>query len=179
MDGGAIRTERLTLRPLRPEDAEPIARMIAEWEVIRWLTMPPHPYRLSDAEWFIANAPEGQHAITRDGVFMGVVTLRDQLGYWLGRPFHGQGYMTEAARAVLDRHFASGGGAVMSGYMTGNDASRKVLEKLGFRPAGLVMRHANSHGGEVPIHQMRLDAPAAIEFSPGPAYGTGPRGTMT
>ena len=86
MDGGAIRTERLTLRPLRPEDAEPIARMIAEWEVIRWLTMPPHPYALADAEGFIAGAGDTHRAITRDEAFLGMVTLGTDLGYWLGLP---------------------------------------------------------------------------------------------
>lgn len=158
-DGGAIRTERLTLRPLRPEDAEPIAAMIAEWEVIRWLTMPPHPYRLEDAEWFVGRAGPRHWAITEGGPLMGVVSLKPDLGYWLGTPFHGQGYMTEAARAVLAWHFAGGGGQVESGHLLGNGPSRAVLLKLGFRDAGVERKWANSHGAEVDVQRMLLDPP--------------------
>lgn len=154
MDGGAIRTPRLTLRLLGPEDAEPIARMIADWEVIRWLTTPPWPYRLADAEAFVGRAGSEHRAITRDGRLMGVVTLGDDLGYWLGLPFHGQGYMTEAAGAMLDAHFAAGGGPVTSGHLLGNDPSRRVLLKLGFRDTHVARAHANSHGGEVDVQRM-------------------------
>jgi RimJ/RimL family protein N-acetyltransferase len=53
-ENGAIRTERLLLRPLRPEDAEPIFDLFANWEVVRWLSTPPWPYTLDDARTFIA-----------------------------------------------------------------------------------------------------------------------------
>jgi RimJ/RimL family protein N-acetyltransferase len=157
MTGGAIRTERLTLRPLRPEDADPIADMIGVWDVVRWLTMPPFPYRRSDAEWFIASGGPGHHAITRDDTFMGVMTLTADLGYWLGRPFHGQGYATEAARALLTRHFATGGGAVTSGHLLDNAASRRVLLKLGFRDTAIVTVFAKSHWAEVEVQRMVLE----------------------
>jgi RimJ/RimL family protein N-acetyltransferase len=154
MDSGAIRTHRLTLRLLRPEDAEPIARMIAEWEVIRWLTTPPYPYRLADAVGFISRAGPEHRAITRDGALIGVVTLGDDLGYWLGLPFHGQGFMTEAAGAMLARHFAAGGCPVTSGHLLGNDPSRRVLLKLGFRDSHVSRSHSNSHGREVDVQRM-------------------------
>lgn len=159
MTGGALRTPRLTLRPLRTEDAEPIARLIAEWDVIRWLTRPPHPFRLADAEAFIASGQGIHWAILLDGTFIGEVRTRPNLGYWLGLPWHGRGYMTEAARAAVTRHFDEGGGRLNSGYMPGNAASRKVLEKLGFRPGPLEMEWANSHGREVEVQRMYLDAP--------------------
>ncbi len=46
---GVIRTERLLLRPLRADDAEPLFALFANWEVIRWLSLPPWPYTLEDA----------------------------------------------------------------------------------------------------------------------------------
>ncbi len=56
-----------------------------------------------------------------------------ELGYWLGRPFWGRGYMPEAAAALLRRGFETlGMTTVWCGYYEGNDKSRRVQEKLGF-----------------------------------------------
>ena len=102
-----IETERLVLRPLEVRDASAIARLIGNLAVSRWLTVVPHPYTLEDALEFIEHiSGPWDRAITRDSEVIGVVGIKDSLGYWLGQPFWGHGYMREAAGALVDTWFA-------------------------------------------------------------------------
>ncbi len=109
-DDFALRTARLLLRPLRPDDAAPLFALFNNWNVIRFLSSPPWPYTPDDAEWFVSNAvarspelDEDVLAITRDGTFIGVIGVRlreantlqrgagPNIGYWIGEPFWGRG----------------------------------------------------------------------------------------
>ena len=59
------------------------------------------------------------------------------LGYWLGQPYWGDGYMTEAARGFVARIFAArAGDTIYSGAFADNAASLRVQEKLGFARDG-------------------------------------------
>ena len=124
--GGAsfepLKTERLTLRPLRPNDAEALHRLVNDWEVTRTLAEVRYPIRRSLADDWIASTAQqladgsAYHlAITgqegRKEILVGVVGLRldatrrtGRLGYWVGRAYWGHGVATEAAR----RHDALG-----------------------------------------------------------------------
>ena len=56
-----------------------------------------------------------------------------ELGYWIGKPFWGQGMIPEASRALLRHAFENlGMRAVWCGYYEGNEKSKRVQEKLGF-----------------------------------------------
>ena len=56
-----------------------------------------------------------------------------ELGYWLGKPFWGRGYMPEAATELLRHGFETlGMTTIWSGYYDGNNNSKRVQEKLGF-----------------------------------------------
>lgn len=56
-----------------------------------------------------------------------------ELGYWLGKPFWGRGYMPEAAIALMRRGFEElGMNAIWCGYYDGNLKSKRVQEKVGF-----------------------------------------------
>ncbi len=102
-----IETERLLLRPPVPADAPAIARLVGDFEVSRWLAVVPHPYTLEDALEFIEHiSGRWDRAITRDGELIGVVGITTSLGYWLGQPFWGCGYMSEAAGALVDAWFS-------------------------------------------------------------------------
>lgn len=160
----AIETERLTLRPLRMDDAAEVAAGIGDVRVLRNLTSPPYPYALSDAEWFIrenAHKP-GHYAICRDGL-IGVITLRpraeggaDDLGYWLAVDHWGQGLMTEAATAVVTRHFAASDATLTSGHVLDNAGSRNVLCKLGFRDTNRAFDHIPARGEDCELQRMEL-----------------------
>jgi RimJ/RimL family protein N-acetyltransferase len=121
---GTIGTERLVLRPLRPSDADTLFTLFSNWEVIRWLSTPPWPYTPDDARAFIGaeidlSARERNYfAITLNDSLIGGIDARSAnrasapvrspiLGYWLGQPYWGRGYMTEAALAFVRFFFAS------------------------------------------------------------------------
>ena len=156
----AVTTDRLVLRRYKTSDAEAITMLIGEWDVARWLPRVPHPYPLGDAEAFIARHLDDPDAfaITHDGTFIGGCALHDELGYWLGIPFWGQGFATEAATALVHKHMTGGHDILLSGHQVGNAASRKVLDKLGFVPTQIEDVHSLSHGGPVPIQKMMLKA---------------------
>ena len=169
-DTCAIRTKRLLLRPLRGDDAAPLFALFNNWNVIRFLSAPPWPYTLSDAEWFvsqvIAHAPdlnEDALAITKDGLFAGVIGVRlreanalqrgagPNIGYWIGEPFWGQGFMSEAVRAFVRHIFTSAGtDAIYSGAFTENAASLRVQEKAGFVRDGETTLFSKPRGGDFP-----------------------------
>lgn len=152
-----IQTPRLLLRPQGRGDVEAIIAGLNDWEVVRNLTVVPYPYTPADAEeWIGMQVPpvpgHAVFAIDLPGAGMiGAVTLVKELGYWLERRHHGKGYMTEAAEALLDWHFAAKPGDVVpSGIHAGNAASWNVQRKLGFIETGYRdMRVSRSQGREV------------------------------
>jgi len=152
-----LSTSRLTLRPQERGDIQAIITGLNDWEVCRNLTVVPFPYTLADAEaWIGLQVPpvpgHAVFAIELPGSGMiGAVTLVNELGYWLDRHHHGNGYVTEAAEALLDWHFsARPDDVVPSGIHAGNAASWRVQCKLGFVETGYRdMRLSRSQGREV------------------------------
>jgi RimJ/RimL family protein N-acetyltransferase len=135
-----IETPRLILRPVSAEDVPAVVPAIGNYDVVRWLGRVPYPYRATDAEAFVAaNAAKvGRVWFVHDASgLVGGISVDGELGYWLRREVWGQGYAVEAAFAAIEAHFADRrAGDLPSGHFPGNDRSRRVLEKLGFRPAG-------------------------------------------
>lgn len=167
-------TPRLTLRPGWPEDAPALARAIGNESVVRHLARVPWPYRLADAEWFLA-LPRGPHdarfvIVPREdgGRIIGGIALEPmeggtwELGYWLTPAAWGRGYATEAGRAVIDiaRH-ALGAARLVATPHADNAASAHVLAKLGFRETGRSRHFALARGEEVPCIDLVLDLRAA------------------
>ncbi|WP_300019225.1 GNAT family N-acetyltransferase [uncultured Roseobacter sp.] len=155
-----IQTQRLVLRPHRAEDAGAVAALIGNHTVARWLPGVPHPYTEADALAFFARDRVQDEAlvITLNGELIGGCGIDEELGYWLGEPFCGHGYASEAARALIERYFARTQVPLMSGHRVGNAASRRVLCGLGFADADLVWRHSLLESAEVEIQQMVLSA---------------------
>jgi RimJ/RimL family protein N-acetyltransferase len=73
------------------------------------------------------------------------------LGYWLGQPFWGQGYMSEAARGFIVHFFAAKTDDVLySGAFAENAASLRIQEKLGFQRDGDAKLYSRPRGAECP-----------------------------
>jgi RimJ/RimL family protein N-acetyltransferase len=156
-----IETDRLVLRRPRPEDAVYIADQANDAEIARMTAGIRHPYRLADAEAFLAVAqhadpevlqpfliehrqfgPIGMMGFQRNGLF-------PELGYWLGRTFRGRGFATEAVQAALVwAHEGWGKKAVLSSYFADNPASARVLDKVGFLYTGDVERRFSFGRGQ-------------------------------
>jgi 8-oxo-dGTP diphosphatase len=160
-----LKTERLSLRPLRGEDAEALHRLVNDWEVTRTLAEIPYPYpRALADEWIESTAAQladgtGYHlAITgTEGsteTLVGVVGLRvdtarrtGRLGYWVGRAYWGHGVATEAAKRLVSWGFANLPLDRIAAEVTeGNDSSRAVLRHVGFRETGTGVRESLTTG---------------------------------
>ncbi len=156
------RTERLLLRPSWPEDAGQIYRAIADEGIVRNLARAPWPYTMDDAAWFAALEhsemfPNFMLMLRTDGApkLIGSCGLAErdgevELGYWIARPYWGNGFAAEAARAVVDVAKALGHRKLVSGHFVDNPASGRVLRKVGFRPLGRVEnRYSVARGQDV------------------------------
>jgi 8-oxo-dGTP diphosphatase len=158
-----------TLRQLGPQDAERVTELISDWDVVRWLSMPPYPYVVRDADEFIARTtaaaePAGCRtaAIEIAGQLAGVVSIDlravgHNLGFWLGRAYWRQGIMTAAATELTRDFFATSAFEVLtSGYFSSNEASWAIQRRLGFRVVGEGTLFNRSHGKHLPLVETAL-----------------------
>jgi [ribosomal protein S5]-alanine N-acetyltransferase len=158
-----LESERLILRPPRPCDIQSMTVWLSDFDVAKMTSRVPHPYNEGDAEDFLARKVEHRFAIERksDGVFLGMTGLHAdegyEFGYWLGKPFWGFGFATEAAhRLVLFAFEALKLETVHAGWFYDNPASGHVLAKLGARHNGSAMRDCRARGRAVLCHDMLL-----------------------
>ena len=92
--------------------------------------------------------PAGQIKFQKDLCRRGVDSL--SIGYELARAHWGRGYMTEALRAMVEHAFEHKGVEVLSiSHFAGNDRSRRVIEKCGFRREGVLLRAFRRGDGAV------------------------------
>ena len=149
-----LRSQRLTLRPARPDDASDVYHNINDWDVISMIARPPWPYPRELADEFVRTASSS--VIEYEGEVVGAIGIAGRthgynLGFWLGKRYWGRGLMTEAATALLQSFFAQmGDEAVHSAYLVDNPASWRVQEKLGFVNVGPCRLNINSRGGDQP-----------------------------
>ena len=153
-----LETERLVLRPYSDIDIPALVELAGAPEVAATTLRIPHPYVEQNAREFLAKCrddastgPETRFAITlrSDGRFCGGVGFRldadhqhAELGYWLGVPFWGKGYATEAARAMIHYGFETLGlHRIYASYLSQNLASGHVLRKIGMKREGLLRGH--------------------------------------
>lgn len=142
-----LETPRLTLRPWRESDAPRLYELCRDPAIGPAAGWPVHRSEAESLEILrtVLSGP-GLWCVTRKGsdLPLGSVGLKvtnavaedePELGYWLGRPWWGRGYIPEACQAVLERCFtALGARRVWCGYYEGNEKSRRVMEKCGFVP---------------------------------------------
>lgn len=163
-----LETKRLALRAPRLEDAKTVTRLANDRRIAENTARIPHPYKISDAQGFIggANKADGEAAFLitlRDKTVIGACGLMVQeetpeLGYWLGVPFWGKGYATEALHAVIDYAFTDlGHEALQAGARVTNPASRRVLEKCGFQWTGVGLYRIRAINSSAPIDRFRLE----------------------
>ncbi len=153
-----ITTPRLVLRPLVADDAAHFARLLGPDPVaVQQMAQMPDPCTEPAARaWIEARLGPGASvfAILRrsDGEFLGVAgyggqTEMPEMGYWLGAPYRGQGYTTEAIKALLEFARQAGVPRLHADTFPGNPASERVLAKAGFTAVGTVQRNFPARGG--------------------------------
>ena len=174
-----LETSRLILRPLEERDLGDLVRVLNNFNVSRTTARIPFPYGRSDAEEFLAvarSAEAGALNLSITVKAMGDTVLggiscepRDsgnfaEIGYWLAEPMWGKGYGGEAARAVTDHAFAVAGyDRLEASYVLGNDASRCILEKLGFIATGARTCASQAAAADLAATRMMLTRSAWAE----------------
>jgi ribosomal-protein-alanine N-acetyltransferase len=144
----ALETGRLFLRNFFPSDWEALQAMIVQYQVSEMAAYDqPWPTAAEEIKgvtnWF--SSGDQYHAVCQKegGQFIGFVALNPEsdedsrvfnLGYVFNADFHGNGYATEACRAVLQNAFEKlGVERVVTGTAAANHPSRRLLERLGFQ----------------------------------------------
>jgi [ribosomal protein S5]-alanine N-acetyltransferase len=151
-----LETARLILRPYTLEDAPTVATLAGKREIADTTISIPHPYSEQQARDWITRHIEGRShgkgvifaVVTKtDMQLVGSVGLRDidqehgqaEVEMWIGVDWWGQGYATEAAKALLQFGFETLRlNRIYAHHMLRNPASGRVLEKIGMKKEGVL-----------------------------------------
>ncbi len=154
-----ITTDRLLLRGFQAHDALEIQKLAGAFEVAEMTLNIPHPYLDGMAETWMENHQKnfesGEGVVfamidLKSGMLVGAVGLtvtprfkRAELGYWIGKPFWGRGFATEASKAVLAYGFEEMQlNKIHASHMMRNPASGRVMQKIGMEHEGVLKQHA-------------------------------------
>lgn len=170
-----METARTILRPWRESDAETLFKYASDPEVGPRAGWPPHK-SVEESLDVIKNVFSGEGVwaveLKETGEAIGCVgylpaylsnlDITDdeaEVGYWIARPYWGEGLCTEAMRAVIDHCFNVKGFKTLWGdHFVENPASGRVMEKCGFRDIGVEIRCPKLEvGADLPVRVMRLD----------------------
>ena len=164
-----VETRRLALRAPGAQDVTRLAALANDADIARMTLRMPHPYSTEEAETFVAHVAGQDPARARTFLIehedhgpVGVIGLFEdgdmapEVGYWIGRPYWGRGYATEALQAGLvwpSRNWRRK--ALVAGHFDDNPASGRVLEKAGFLYTGEVRSgFSRARGGEARARRM-------------------------
>jgi RimJ/RimL family protein N-acetyltransferase len=158
-----LETPRLLLRPLEYPDAPPIYEYMRDREIAYNTLLIPYPYPAGAAEdwmqkcWEQAASGENytfavvlkaeRRMIGSMGIGLNGSHNRAEIGYWMGKPYRGQGYTTEACRRIIEFGFTTLKlNRIQASYFTRNPASRRVMEKAGMQYEGVLRQYVFKWG---------------------------------
>jgi ribosomal-protein-alanine N-acetyltransferase len=166
-----IATTNLCLRRPSRDDVGSIAALASEWEVAKQTGRIPHPYNAIDAEqWltsvmgddgeemaFVITLVEPHSVVGAIGLAPAHIGEGIELGFWIGKPYWGRGYATEAVSALLRHAFDDLGLThIVAGAFRENRASRRVLEKVGFEKTSVAEMNWPHRGGHRDIQRYAI-----------------------
>jgi RimJ/RimL family protein N-acetyltransferase len=147
-----VRTDRLVLRPHRPDDVDAVHRASQDAESQRWISAIPVPYTREDARRFVEDVAMRERSdglalpvvVEADGEYAGSGGIRlrpgrlgPEIGYSIAPWARGRGYATETARALADWAFTRGVPRVHLFVDVRNAASLAVARRAGFTQEGV------------------------------------------
>jgi RimJ/RimL family protein N-acetyltransferase len=152
-----LHTKRLILRPFSLADVPAVVALAGDWDIAFNTLSVPHPYTEDHAVQWIRQQNEQwkqKQAVTfaiaqADNTLVGSIGLGlvpsfnlAELGYWVGKPYWGRGYATEAACAVVDFGFEKLSlHRIQATHFGNNPASGKVMQKVGLLYEGCRRQH--------------------------------------
>jgi RimJ/RimL family protein N-acetyltransferase len=164
-----VETERLRLQPLAETDIPELLPLIGDRRVAATTLRIPHPFSENDARQFL-NSPAERNELRlgirlrQNGTFIGGVGLhpcwehkRAELGYWIGTPFWGHGFATEAAGAVVSYGFDELQlNRIFAAHFQRNPASGRILQKLGMKYEGCLRQNILKWGEFVDVEMYSI-----------------------
>lgn len=156
-----IETERLILSELKQEDIPYVVEYLQEKVFSELTSNIPYPYSGEDAKYWLnisREAFETNKGYTfairnKENKIMGAIGIhgrgddKAEIGYWLAVPFWNQGYVTEAAKAVIDFGFKElGYNKIFATHFLHNPSSGKVMEKAGMEKEAILKQHLKKDG---------------------------------
>lgn len=158
-----LETERLTLRKLNQTDAERIEELAGDYDVAKTTLNIPHPYPKGGATEFISKVLHAEENGTiiifaiiekETDDLIGLINInltptheRGELGYWIGKTYWGNGFGTEAAKAILSLGFESLNlNKIFARAITTNPGSWRIMEKIGMTHEGTLKQHGKRWG---------------------------------
>jgi ribosomal-protein-alanine N-acetyltransferase len=163
-----IKTRRLALRELLDSDVPQLAHHAGDWDVARMTARIPYPYSEALArEWMTTLEPgEFVRVVEFQGTLVGAVGYvpnadgSAEIGYWIGRPWWGRGFATEAATALVRYCFTTAGFKRLTCcHFEDNPASARIIRKLGFRESGAGSAWCDARQAEFPAISYELNRP--------------------
>ncbi|MGD9806697.1 MAG: GNAT family N-acetyltransferase [Hyphomicrobiaceae bacterium] len=173
----SIETSRLTLRPWREQDVEPLRLGLNDLEVAKWLAFVPYPYTTSDAKSWIGRCEDIVSASRRPIAYEFAVELKSERlviggvslnkidwdagtgggGLWIANDRQGHGYGREAFEAKIRFAFCELGlTKLVNGYLDGNERSWAMQRKLGYRRVAEVPSRCMADGRQTIEHVTTL-----------------------
>jgi len=168
-----LSTQRLVLRSPRASDDGAVLALLNDPAIARMTARVPHPITLADIAGrrrLNNGGGEKMYAVERDGALIGSAGVKPpgsgepprimlRLGYWIGTLYQGNGYATEAVRALVRACFKSADCDVVGGgVFADNPASVRILQKCGFEPVGRYMTFSAARQCEVDTIDFNLTA---------------------
>ena len=153
-------TERLLIRPFKPEDANDVYDCCNDFEMVKTTLGLPWPYTLEMAQGWIQKVAQREEEGTsyeyaicfkdNPSKIIGCVALLDinpkakraEMGYWVGKQYWKRGIATEAAKAMIEFGFNSLNlNSIYARFFDINPASGRVMEKCGMTYVGTIREH--------------------------------------
>jgi [ribosomal protein S5]-alanine N-acetyltransferase len=153
-----MKTKRLILRELDAGDVQQIVALAGDWDVARMTSRIPYPYSAAQAQhWINGLEPdEFVRVIQYNGALIGMcgyTLLEDgtaEIGYWIGKPWWGQGFATEATDHLVRYCLRATRVAKLTCcHFADNARSARVIEKLGFKRIGPCMAYCEARREDV------------------------------
>jgi RimJ/RimL family protein N-acetyltransferase len=163
-----IKTRRLVLRELMDSDVPELVRLAGDWDIARMTARIPFPYSEALArEWMTTlSAGEFVRAVTFQGALVGAIGFvpnddgSAEIGYWIGKPWWGRGFASEAGAALVRYCFTTAGFKRLTCcHFEDNHASARVIRKLGFRESGAGSAWCDAQQAEFPARCYELNRP--------------------
>lgn len=155
---GKYETSRIILREIQLDDALLVEKYASDEQLAKTTLNVPSPYPKGSAINYLAHTIELQKAgkirilavvLKETNALIGLMSIginntfqRGELGYWIGRPFWGKGYGTEAAEKMLEIGFTELKlNKVFAQAFSNNPGSYRIMEKIGLKQEGILREH--------------------------------------